>query len=102
VKYIVTVRGVLKDTAEGAAQKTHDAIIGRLSPRGRSLGSAGHRTFLNTQDQREFLAIDTWESAEGMQEFMSDQSVGAEIGSLFERQPQVTVWAESGWAGYGG
>jgi len=102
VKYIVTVRGVLKDTAEGAAQKTHDAIVERLTPRGRSLGSSGHRAFLNTQDKREFLAIDTWESAEGMQQFMSDQSVGADIASLFEGQPQVTVWSESGWSGYGG
>jgi hypothetical protein len=31
---------------------------------------------------------------------MGDPNVAAEYGKLFDGMPDVTVWAESGWAGF--
>jgi hypothetical protein len=98
MKYIVTVRGRLKELDEKRAQVAHDTTFERLSAVGQSFGSLGHQTYLNPQDGREFLAIDTWESLEGLQKFMNDPAnPGAAIAALFEDQPEITVWAASGW-----
>ncbi len=99
--YITTVRARLRDADPAAAMKAHNAIVDRLRPRGEPLGGVGHTTFANAEDPREFLAIDRWDSVEGLQRFMSDPSVQAEIGSLFDGPPQVTVWGErDGWRAY--
>jgi hypothetical protein len=96
--YIVTVRGKLKEADEMQAQTAHDTTFGGLSQVGQSFGSIGHRTYLNPQNRQEFLAVDTWESLEGLQNFMSDPAnPGAAIAALFESQPEITVWVESGW-----
>lgn len=101
MKYIVTVRGLLKETDEKKGQMAHDATVERLSPIGQSLGSIGHQAYLNPQNRREFLAVDTWESMEGLQKFMSDPAnPGTAIASLFEGQPDITVWAASGWKAF--
>jgi quinol monooxygenase YgiN len=100
MKFIVVVRGKLKDADAKAAQAGHDAAVAKLSPIGRSLGSSGHRAYLNPQNPQEFLAVDTWDNPEGMQKFMSDPATAATIGQLFEEMPEVTVWAEAGWSGY--
>jgi hypothetical protein len=100
MKYIVVVRGKLIATDEQTAQAGHDAAVAKLSPIGKSLGSSGHRAYLNPQNRQEFMAIDTWDSPEGMQKFMGDPNTAAEIGQLFEGQPEVTIWVEAGWSGY--
>jgi hypothetical protein len=100
MKYIVVVRGKLKDADEKVAQAGHDAAVAKLSPIGKSLGSSGHRAYLNPQNRQEFQAIDTWDNAEGMQKFMSDPNTAAEIGQLFDGQPEVTIWVEAGWSSY--
>lgn len=98
MKYIVTVRGKLKDADEKQAKMAHDATFDKLSPIGRPLGSVGHRTYLNSKNRREFLAIDTWDSVEGLQKFLGDPAnPGAAIAQLFDGQPEITIWAESGW-----
>ncbi len=98
MKYIVTVRGRLK---ADSGQAAHDAIVDRLSPISLGLGALGHQAYLNAQDPREFFAVDTWASMDGIQKFMSDAAnPGAAIGSLFEGQPEVTVWSESGWRAF--
>jgi hypothetical protein len=54
--------------------------------------------FGNAQDPREFLAIDRWDSLEGLMQFMGTQSVQQDMGSMFDGPPEVTVWAErEGW-----
>jgi quinol monooxygenase YgiN len=99
--YITTVRARLRDADQAAAMDQHNAIVDRLRPRGTPLGGVGHSVFANAQDPREFLAIDRWDSIEGLQQFMGDPSVQQEIGSLFEGPPDVTVWAErEGWRAY--
>lgn len=95
MKHIVTVRGRLKPEAGQAA---HDAIVDRLSPVSRPLGALGHQPYLNPQDPQDFLAVDTWQSLEGLQQFMAHpENPGAAIASLFEAPPTVTVYSEAGW-----
>ena len=99
--YITTVRGRLLKEDPAGAMEQHNGIVARVRPRGEPLGAAGHMVFGNAQDPREFLAIDRWNSIEGLQTFMSDPSVQAELGSMFDGQPQVTVWAErEGWTSF--
>jgi len=99
--YITTVRARLRDADPAAAMANHNEIVDRLRPRGEPLGGVGHTVFANAEDPQEFLAVDRWESVEGLQKFMGDPSVQAEIGSLFDGAPQVTVWAErEGWRSY--
>ena len=66
----------------------------------RPLGAVGHQPHLNPQIPGEFLAIDTWNNLEGLQRFMSDPAVAAELGAMFAGQPDVSVWAEAGWAAF--
>jgi hypothetical protein len=99
--YITVVRARLREADPAAAMEQHNGIVGRLRPRGEPLGAVGHMVFANAQDPREFLAIDRWENVEGLQSFMGDPSVQAEIGSLFDGPPDVTVWAErEGWSSF--
>jgi hypothetical protein len=83
-----------------SAQKVHDATVAAISPKGRSMGSTAHQPFLNTQDEGEFLAVDSWDNLEGIQQLFSDPNLAAEFAKLFEGQPEVTIWAQSGWMEY--
>ncbi len=99
MKYIVTVRGNLIGSQEQAHQ-AHDAIIAKISPMGRQMGNTSHQTFLNVQNNNEFFAVDTWDNLEAIQKLYSDPNLMVEFAKMFEGQPQVTVWGESGWAQY--
>ena len=100
MKFITVVRGRLKSADEAAARAAHDAIVSKLMPVSQPLGATGHRAFLNSQDRRQFLAIDGWDSLEGLQKFMSDPNTAAAMGGMFEGQPDVTVYTEAGWLGF--
>lgn len=78
----------------------HDATVQKVSPLGRSMGSTAHQAYLNTQNRREFFAVDSWDNLEGIQKLYSDPNLAAEFAKLFEGQPDVTIWAESGWFSY--
>jgi len=99
MRYIVTVRAMLKGD-EAQAQKVHDETVAKVSPLGKSMGSTGHQAYLNTQNRREFLAIDFWDNLEGIQKLYSDPNLATEFGKLFEGQPEVTIWVDSGWMQY--
>jgi hypothetical protein len=99
MKYIVTVRGNLKGDAQ-QAQAAHDDIVARISPAGRSMGNTAHQTYLNVQNNNEFFAIDTWDNLESIQKLYSDPNLATEFAKMFAGQPEVTVWAESGWYGF--
>lgn len=96
MKYITTVRGMLKGDA-AQSQQTHDATVKQVSPLSKSMGATGHRAYLNTQNGKEFLAIDGWDNLEGIQKLYSDPALATEFGKLFEGRPEVTVWVNSGW-----
>ena len=97
MKYVTTVRGMLKGTDEKASQKAHDETVAKLSPMSKSMGATSHMAFLNPQNRREFLALDGWDNLEGIQKLYSDPKLGEEFAKLFEGQPEVVVWSESGW-----
>jgi len=98
---VVTVRGILKAANQDEAQRGHDETVARLSKIGQSLGSTGHQAFLNPENPREFLAMDTWTNMEGLQQFMSDPAnPGAAIADLFEGEPDINIWVDSGWSGF--
>jgi len=99
MKYIVTVRGTLKGDAR-QAQMVHDETVAKVSPLGKSMGSTGHQAYLNTQNGKDFFAIDFWDNLEGIQKLYSDPNLATEFAKLFEGQPEVTVWADSGWFQY--
>ena len=99
MNYVVTVRGQLKGSKD-EAQAVHDATIAKVAPQGRGLGSTAHQTFLNPENEKEFLAVDIWNNMEGIQKLYSDPNLAVEFGKLFEGEPEVVVWANSGWEGY--
>ncbi len=95
MRYIVTVRGMLKNPQD--AQKVHDATVGMVSPMGRTMGNTSHQPYLNTQNPNEFFAVDVWDNLEAIQKLYADPKLGAEFAKLFEGQPDVTVWGDAGW-----
>ncbi len=96
MRYIVVVRGKLKGSAAEAG-KAHDEIVSKVSPMGKSMGNTSHQAYLNVQDGGEFLAIDFWDNMEGIQKLYSDPNLATEFARMFEGQPEVTIWADSGW-----
>ncbi len=97
MNYIVIVRGKLKNSDEKHSKKIHDATIDLVGPMGRSLGNTGHRAYLNPQNRREFLAIDSWNNIEGPQKLLNDPKLAEEFGKLFDGMPEVTILEEAGW-----
>ena len=96
MRYIVTVRGKLKGSAEQARQ-AHDEIVGKVSPMGKSMGNTSHQTYLNVQNGNEFFAIDVWDNMEGIQKLYSDPNLANEFGKMFAEQPEVAIWGDAGW-----
>ena len=98
MQYITIVRGRLKDADQEAARDAHDAIVDALRPKSEPLGAVGHQAYVDPRDQGAFVAIDRWSSMEGLQQFLGDPSVQAQLGSMFDGAPDVSVLAErEGW-----
>ena len=96
--FYTTVRGRLKTSDPQAAMDLHNGIVGRLQPKNEQLGATGHRVFANVQDPTEFMAMDTWETMEGLQQAMGNPDTQAEIGSMFDGPPDVSIWSpREGW-----
>lgn len=101
MQYITIVRGRLSDADQAAAQRAHDAIVDALRPRSEPMGAVGHQAYVDPQDPGGFVAIDRWSSFEGLQQFLGDPSVQAQLGSMFDGRPDVTVLAErEGWRAF--
>ena len=96
MRYIVTVRGNLKGGSQ-EAHKAHVEIVAKVSPMGKSMGNTSHQAYLNFQNENEFFAIDYWDNLEGIQKLYSDPQLGEEFARMFDGQPEVTIWADSGW-----
>ena len=100
--FFTTVRGRLNRTDPNAAMELHNAIVADLRQVNEPLGGVGHRVFTNVQDPMEFLALDTWESIEGLQQAFGNPETQARIGSMFDGAPQVTIWTpREGWTKFG-
>jgi quinol monooxygenase YgiN len=92
----ITIRARLKGDTR-SMQQVHDQVTGATKEMAKQAGDISHVVFLNPQDQHEFLGIDTWQSAEQAQAFAGSPQIQDFFGQLFEGQPEVKVWAESGW-----
>ena len=101
MQYITIVRGRLKDADQAAAQKAHDTIVDSVRPLGDPLGAVGHQAYADVQDPGGFVAIDRWSNIEGLMQFLGNPTVGAQLGSMFDGAPDVTVLAErDGWRAF--
>jgi hypothetical protein len=100
MQYVVVVRGTLKSADENQSKAVHNATIAMIGPMGRSMGNVGHRTYLNPQNRREFMAIDVWDNPDSPQKLLQDPTLGAEFAKLFEGQPNVIMWAATDWDGW--
>ena len=96
--FYTTVRARLKDADPQAAMEAHNGVVARIIGTTQANGGSGHKVFANVEDPADFLAMDTWDSMEGMQKSYGDPTIQAEIGSLFEGPPEVKVWSpREGW-----
>lgn len=93
----VVVRARLKGDDPKAIQRIHDEVTAQTKAAALEAGDISHRAYLSPQDPRAFLGIDVWGSPEAFQKFASDPKIRGFFGQLFEGQPEVTVWTDSGW-----
>lgn len=92
----VTIRARLKSD-QSTARQLHDQVTGATREMAVAAGDISHRVFLNPVDPQDFLGIDEWKSAEAVAAFASSPQIQEFFAQLFDGQPDVTVWAPSGW-----
>ena len=93
---LVTVKGRLRDEPD-AIKKLHDEVTAATKDMAMQAGDLSHRVYLNPQDQRDFLGIDEWQSAEAVGAFSSNPQIQEFFDQMFEGMPEVAVYEESGW-----
>jgi quinol monooxygenase YgiN len=92
----ITIRARLK--GDVSSMKTvHDQVTGATKDAAKQAGDISHIVYLNPQDQRDFLGIDTWQSAEQAQAFAGSPQIQEFFSRLFDGQPEVRIWSESDW-----
>jgi quinol monooxygenase YgiN len=92
----VTVKGRLRDDPD-SIRKIHDEVTAATKEMAMQAGDISHRVYLSPMDQRDFLGIDEWRSAEAVQAFSANPQIQEFFGQMFEGAPEVTVYEESGW-----
>jgi quinol monooxygenase YgiN len=93
---LVSIRARLRDDPE-AIRKIHDEVTGATKDMAMEAGDLSHRIYLNPQDPRDFLGIDEWQSAEAVMTFSANPQIQEFFGNMFEGEPEVKVWEDSGW-----
>lgn len=96
MKVTITIRARLKGDSK-SAQKLHDEVTGATKEMAKQAGDLTHHVFLNPQDDRDFLGIDTWGSAEHAQAFAGSPQIQDFFSKLFDGPPEVKIWVDSGW-----
>ena len=93
---LVTIRGRLRDEPE-AIKQVHDGVTAATKDMALQAGDISHRVYLSAQDERQFLGIDEWGSAEAVQAFSANPQIQEFFGQMFEGAPEVTIWEGPGW-----
>ena len=93
---LVTIRGRLRDDP-GTIQKIHDAVTTATKEMALQAGDISHRVYLSPQDDRDFLGIDEWNTAEAVQAFSANPQIQEFFSQMFEGAPDVTIWQPAGW-----
>ena len=92
----ITTRARLKGDPQ-SIQKIHDEVTSATREMALQAGDISHIVYLEAQDRRQFLGIDTWQSAEQAQAFAGSPQIQEFFGRMFEGEPEVRIWIESGW-----
>lgn len=92
----ITIRAHLKDDPK-AIQKIHDQVTAATKEMARQAGDLTHVVYLAATDPRQFLGIDTWQSAEQAQAFAGSPQIQEFFGRMFDGAPEVTIWTDPGW-----
>lgn len=96
MKYTVTIRGTLRETA-AAAKKFHDDVTRATKDQAKQAGDLTHVVYLDPRDPKAFLGIDTWSTLEDLQAFAASPQIREFFGKLFSGEPEVRVWVDSDW-----
>ncbi len=96
MKFTVTIRGRLGE-GQGAAKKYHDDLTRATKDAAKQAGDLTHVVYLDPQDPKAFLGIDTWSTLEGLQKFAASPQIKEFFARLFEGEPEVRVWVDSDW-----
>lgn len=75
----------------------HDEGVGATKAMAQAAGDLSHKVYLGGQDGRDYLGIDVWKDLDSFQKFAGDPKIQALFGQLFEGQPEMTIWSDSGW-----
>ncbi|HKW59493.1 MAG TPA: antibiotic biosynthesis monooxygenase [Candidatus Dormibacteraeota bacterium] len=92
----ISIRARLKADA-GTIRKIHDEVTGATREMAQKAGDISHTVYLDAQDDREFLGIDVWHSAEQAQAFAGSPQIQEFFGNMFEGAPEVKIWVDPGW-----
>ena len=93
---LVTTKARLRDDP-AAIQQIHDQVTAATKEMAQQAGDISHRVYLNPMDQRDFFGIDEWQSAEAVQTFAANPQIQEFFGQMFEGQPEVMIYEDSGW-----
>jgi quinol monooxygenase YgiN len=92
----ITIRARLKGD-QASMRKVHDDVTRATMEMAKQAGDISHRVYLNPMDERDFLGIDVWQTAEQAQAFAGSPQIQEFFGQLFEGPPEVTAWMDSDW-----
>ncbi len=92
----ITIRGRLKGDIK-SMRAVHDQVTGATNDMAVQAGDISHAVLLNPGDERDFLGIDVWQSADQAEAFAGDPRIQDFFGRLFEGAPEVTTSLDSGW-----
>lgn len=94
-RFIGVVRGPV--ASREAAQQTHNALVAAHTATARLRGNLSHDAYFRlaapgTPEALEFLAVDVWMHAAGMEEHYADPAFLQAFGALFAGMPDASTW----------
>ena len=92
----ITIRARLRAGA-ASIRKIHDEVTGATKEMARQAGDISHIVYLDPTDERNFLGVDVWQSAEQAQAFAGSPQIQEFFGRMFEGAPEVKIWVDPGW-----
>jgi quinol monooxygenase YgiN len=97
-RIIVMVRGTV--ASREAAMTVHNQIVASQINIARQAGDISHEVYFmmtppDQPESLEFLAIDVWTNAEGMQAYYGDPGFQAGVMQLFTAAPTISIWNQT-------
>ncbi|HVO41575.1 MAG TPA: hypothetical protein VMT34_03075 [Aggregatilineales bacterium] len=94
-RIVGVVRGMVRSQAD--AQTVHNAVAGSSASKARMNGNMSHEAYFRmatpgTPEALEFLAVDVWYDAEGMNRHYADPEFMGALMGLFATPPSATIW----------